>query len=169
MTLRPIHVVLLIAAVAAGGALLWPDAPRRDAPKGRAVAASAGAAEAGGARAGFDAKAAEREALALAFASRLERALEAPEELPLPLTTESRAEAEAAFEVVMGKLEELADSGKTASAARRRRLYRAANDAFAALSDHLDAASARDLAVLEEAHSRMKQMLAEVGASPRGR
>lgn len=171
MTLRPIHVILLIAAVAGGGALLWPDAPRRDAAKGRTEGASVAAPEPVGARAGvgFDAKAAEREALALAFASRLERALEAPEELPLPLTTESRLEAEAAFEVVMEKLEELADSGKTASAARRRRLYRAANDAFSALSEHLDATSARDLAILEEGHSRMKQMLAEVGASPHRR
>lgn len=171
MTLRPIHVALLIAAVAAGGALLWPDAARRAAPRGRAEATSAGASAAAPRRggAGFDAQAAEREALALAFASRLERALEAPEELPLPLTSESRLEAEAAFEVVMGKLEELADSGARASAGRRRRLYRAANDAFSALSDHLDASSARDLAILEEAHSRMKQMLAEVGAAPRGR
>lgn len=118
------------------------------------------------ARPGADDDGGARDALAIALRSRLERALDGPdEEPPLPIP-ETRVEAEAAFEVVMDSVERLADSGDKISKRRRQRLYRAANDAFAALSNHLDAQRPRDLAQLEEAHIRLKHMLGEIGAEP---
>lgn len=110
----------------------------------------------------------DRDALAVSLRSRLERALEAPEELPPLPVPDDRREAETAFEVVMTKIEGLADKGNRLSKRGRKRLYRAANDAFAALSDHLDAQNPQDLAALEEAHVRLKVMLREVDAEPPG-
>ncbi|WAS96186.1 hypothetical protein [Nannocystis punicea] len=109
-----------------------------------------------------------REALEIALRNRLERALEAPEELPPLPVPNDRLEAETAFEVVMAKIEGLADKGAALPKGRRKRLYRAANDAFAALSDHLDGRNPRDLAALEEAHVRLKVMLREIDAGPPG-
>lgn len=111
---------------------------------------------------------ASRDALAIALKSRLERALEAPEEGPPLPAPDNRVEAETAFEVVMASVEGLADKGAKVPRQRRKRLYRAANDAFAALSDHLDAQNPHDLAALEEAHSRLKIMLREIDAGPPG-
>lgn len=108
----------------------------------------------------------DRDAIARALAQALERALEAEPEAPLPLTSESRQEAEVSFEVVMEKLEALADKGDPLSKRRRRRLYRAANDSFSALSAHLDPHSAQDMQTLEDAHARLKHMLREVEAGP---
>ncbi|MCY1057943.1 hypothetical protein [Nannocystis sp. SCPEA4] len=110
----------------------------------------------------------DRDALAVSLRSRLERALEAPEELPPLPIPDDRREAETAFEVVMSKIEGLADKGNRLSKRGRKRLYRAANDAFAALSDHLDAQNPQDLAALEEAHVRLKVMLREIDAQPPG-
>jgi hypothetical protein len=109
-----------------------------------------------------------RDAMAIALRSRLERALEAPEEVPPLPTPDSRVEAETAFEVVMASVEELAEKDTPPSKRRRKRLYRAANDAFAALSDQLDAHNPRDLAALEEAHVRLRVMLREIDAGPPG-
>lgn len=107
-----------------------------------------------------------REHMASIMRLRLERALEAPEELPMPESVQSRLEAETAFEVAMEKLEELADNDTPAPRRQRARLYRHTNDAFAALSAYLDPTSARDKATLEDGYARMKAMLAEVGAEP---
>jgi hypothetical protein len=109
-----------------------------------------------------------RDALAIALRSRLERALEAPEELPPLPQPNDRLEAETAFEVVMDKVEGLADKGASLSKGRRKRLYRAANDAFAALSNQLDGQNPHDLAALEQAHVRLKVMLREIDAGPPG-
>lgn len=110
-----------------------------------------------------------RDAVAIALRSRLERALEAPVEVEPPLpAVQSRVEAETAFEVVMESVEALADKGGRVSKQRRARLYRAANDAFAALSDHLDPSSPRDMAQLEDAHVRLKHMLGSIDAGPPG-
>lgn len=111
---------------------------------------------------------ADRDALAIALRSRLERALEAPEPSPPLPSPESRVEAEVAFDTVMASVEELADKGARVSKKRRERLYRAANDAFAALSLHLDARDPRDAAELEDAHARLKLMLREIDAGPPG-
>ncbi|PCC73246.1 hypothetical protein SAMN02745121_03027 [Nannocystis exedens] len=109
-----------------------------------------------------------RDTLAIALRSRLERALEAPEEPPPLPAPNDRLEAETAFEVVMDKIEGLADKGDAVSKRRRKRLYRAANDAFAALSNHLDGQNPHDLAALEQAHVRLKVMLREIDAGPPG-
>jgi hypothetical protein len=107
-----------------------------------------------------------REHMASIMRLRLERALEAPEELPMPESVQSRIEAETAFEVAMQKLEELAEKDTLPPRKQRARLYRHANDAFAALSAYLDPTSTRDRAALEDGFTRMKAMLAEVGAEP---
>ncbi|MDC0720712.1 hypothetical protein [Nannocystis bainbridge] len=109
-----------------------------------------------------------RAALAVSLRSRLERALEAPEELPPLPTPNDRLEAETAFEVVMGQIEGLADKGGPHPKGKRKRLYRAANDAFAALSNHLDGHDPRDRLALEDAHVRLKVMLREIDAGPPG-
>lgn len=109
----------------------------------------------------------DRDALARALRTRLERALEAPEpqEPPLP-PSQSRLEAETAFEVVMEELEQLADAETPLSRRRRARLYRYANDTFSALTNQLDPNSARDMQALEDAHVRLKTMLGELDVAP---
>jgi hypothetical protein len=141
--------------------------PKRERPA--AVAAEPGAARPGAARPRSSADIdADREALAIALRSRLERALEAPEPSPPLPSPESRVEAEVAFEAVMASVEELADKGDRVPKQRRRRLYRAANDAFAALSQHLDPRDPNDAAELEDAYARLKLMLREIDAGPPG-
>lgn len=110
---------------------------------------------------------ADRDALAIALRNRLERALEAPEdeEPPLP-PSESRIEAETSFEVVMEQLERFAEQDAPISRSRKARLYRAANDSFSALTNQLDPASKADMQLLEDAHVRMKAMLAELDIAP---
>lgn len=165
MTARPLALAGLAAGlVAAAVFLLRPGERPPAAPSGPDPKTSAAGPAA--AQAPSSAAPSERDALARAFASRLERALEAPEEEPPMPTTASRLEAEVGFEVIMEKIEGLADLGKRVPKRRRERLYRAANDAFSALSGHLDPGSARDMATLEEAHSRLRHMLGEIGAKP---
>lgn len=112
-------------------------------------------------------RAADREALALALRTRLERALEAPEdeEPPLP-PSQSRVEAETAFDVVMEQLERYADQDAPISGRRKARMYRAANDAFSALSNQLDPKNQRDMQALEDAHVRMRAMFVELDIAP---
>ena len=109
-----------------------------------------------------------RDTLAIALRSRLQTAIEAPEEVPLLPTPESRVEAETGFEVIMERIEGLVDDDVAVSKRRRKRLYRAANDAFSAYSEHLDPSDSRDMEALENAHVRLKVMLDEVGAGPPG-
>lgn len=111
---------------------------------------------------------AARETLAIALRSRLERALDGPEEEPVLPAPATRVEAEASFEAVMQSIEEHLDKDDKLSRRRRQRLYRAANDAFSALSMHLDATNPRELAQLEDAHVRLKNMLGAVEAGPPG-
>lgn len=111
---------------------------------------------------------ADRDALALALRTRLERALDAPEqdeEPPLP-PSESRVEAETAFDVVMEQLEAYADQDAPLGRTRKGRLYRAANDAFSALTNQLDPKNKADMQALEDAHVRMKAMLSELDIAP---
>lgn len=165
MTSRTLLVALALAAGVAGYALLRDDAPARDVPAAPTRPAARAPAPARPARP-YDADAEARDVMASILRIRLERALESPEEIPLPASVQSRLEAEAAFEVAMEKLEELADKGDPVSRRRRARLYRHTNDAFAALSDYLDPTSAHDRAALEDSYVRMKAMLSEVGAEP---
>lgn len=170
MKLRTL-LALASASLALVGFAVYRLGPRTD-PRARpAAAAPASTSPAPAARprpltdADHDAA---RDTLAVALRSRLERALDGPEEEPpLPVPT-SRLEAEASFEAVMESVETLADKGDKVSRGRRQRLYRAANDAFSALSIHLDGNNPRDLMQLEEAHVRLKQMLGEIEAGPPG-
>jgi hypothetical protein len=75
----------------------------------------------------------------------------------------ARRTAEAHFDAYMVELEQLADEPRRLPAARRDRIYREANDLFAALSAELDPASAEDMQLLEDANIRMKAMLDELG------
>lgn len=171
--MKPWHLLVLLAG-SLGLVGYTAHLLRGDRPAAREPAAAAGTQPHATAptdtrgRARFGGDDGARDALAIALASRLERALEAPEEEPLLPTPESRVEAETSFEVVMDRIDGLADSGERVSKRRRQRLYRAANDAFSAFSEHLDPGSARDMATLEEAHVRLKLMLGEIGAGPPG-
>jgi hypothetical protein len=162
MTARALVIALAIALL--GWFLLRGPAPTADAPaapKGSTTQPSATPPSASSPNAD-----AAREHMASIMRLRLERALEAPEELPMPASVQSRIEAETAFEVAMQKLEELAEKDTPVPRRQRARLYRHANDAFAALSAYLDPTSAHDRAALEDGYTRMKAMLAEVGAEP---
>lgn len=156
----------LVAVGVAGWLVLRDDAP---APPAEAPAASATST----ARQPLPARPSDpddaRERIAALMRLRLERALEAPEEAPLPETIQSRIEAEAAFEATMQMLEAQAEKDDLAPRRRRARLYRYANDAFSAMSLYLDPTSARDQATLEESYARMKTMLSAAGAEPDAR
>jgi hypothetical protein len=73
-----------------------------------------------------------------------------------------RPTAEAGFDHIMGVLEEIADDRERLAKSDWRELYRAANDAFSALSMHLDADNPADLERLEQAHRRLQDGLRRV-------
>lgn len=73
-----------------------------------------------------------------------------------------RAAAETAFEEVMTEIETFATSRERIHREEWDALYRSANDAFAILSVHLDAAEPGDRDTLEEAHRRLQNGLRRV-------
>jgi hypothetical protein len=64
-------------------------------------------------------------------------------------------DARAGFELAMKKVERAGDRGKKLDKDEWDDLYRTANDAFSALSMHLDAKDPADAQALEEAHERL--------------
>jgi hypothetical protein len=73
-----------------------------------------------------------------------------------------RAAAETAFEEVMTEIETFAKSRERIHREEWDALYRSANDAFAILSVHLDAAEPGDRETLEDAHRRLQNGLRRV-------
>lgn len=73
-----------------------------------------------------------------------------------------RVAAETAFEEVMTEVETFAKSRERIHREEWDALYRSANDAFAILSVHLDAAEPGDRETLEEAHRRLQNGLRRV-------
>lgn len=73
-----------------------------------------------------------------------------------------RQSAEAGFDHIMGVLEDTAEDRERLAKSDWRELYRAANDAFSALSMHLDAEDPGDLERLEQAHRRLQDGLRRV-------
>lgn len=73
-----------------------------------------------------------------------------------------RKAAMAGFEHAMTELEALAAERERLEQPQWRELYRTANDAFAALSMHLDASEPGDAEELENAHRRLKSALRRV-------
>jgi hypothetical protein len=80
-------------------------------------------------------------------------------EVPGPLTA---ADAREGFDHVMVRIDELVAARTRLSPEEWEDTYRAANDAFAALSMHLDANDADDAIELEEAHARLRDALRRV-------
>jgi hypothetical protein len=73
-----------------------------------------------------------------------------------------RQAAEEGFDHIMGVIEETARDHERLAKSDWRELYRAANDAFSALSIHLDAADSGDRELLEQAHQRLQDGLRRV-------
>lgn len=73
-----------------------------------------------------------------------------------------RSAAEQGFEHIMTRVEVTGDRGKRLTRAEWDELYRTANDAFAALSMHLDANDPSDRDQLEQAHGRLVEALDRV-------
>lgn len=73
-----------------------------------------------------------------------------------------RAAAEQGFEHIMTKVEVTGDRGKRLTRGEWDELYRTANDAFSALSIHLDASDPADRDQLEQAHGRLVEALDRV-------
>ena len=71
-------------------------------------------------------------------------------------------EAREGFDYIMRRVEKLGRRRRRLNQDEWRDTYRAANDAFAALSMHLDATDREDAQELEEAHRRLKQALKRV-------
>jgi hypothetical protein len=76
--------------------------------------------------------------------------------------TISRSEAEAGFEDAMTEVETFAKSRERIHREEWDTLYRSANDAFAVLSNHLDANEPGDREQLESAHRRLQEGLRRV-------
>ena len=76
----------------------------------------------------------------------------------------TREQAELGFDYAMRRVERLARKSRHKKLLREDwdALYREANDAFSALSIHLDATDTQDLATLERAHARLKKSLGKV-------
>jgi hypothetical protein len=80
---------------------------------------------------------------------------------PVTLGPEAVDESEArhGFEHIMKRVEALGSKRRRLTQDEWRQTYRAANDAFSALSNHLDARDADQRAELEEAYFRLKEGL----------
>lgn len=76
--------------------------------------------------------------------------------------TITRSEAEAGFEDAMTEVETFAKSRERIHREEWDTLYRNANDAFAVLSNHLDANDPGDRETLESAHRRLQESLRRV-------
>ena len=99
---------------------------------------------------------------ASAGVSTLRREAGADGDAPLGDGSIDRQTAEAGFDHIMGVLEETAEDRERLAKSDWRELYRAANDAFSALSMHLDAEDPADLERLEQAHRRLQDGLRRV-------
>ncbi len=80
----------------------------------------------------------------------------------IPAAAPTLEEARAGFDFVMSKLEKVGRGRRRLSVEEWQESYRAANDAFAALSMHLDATDGAQLDELEEAHRRLQRALRRV-------
>ena len=78
----------------------------------------------------------------------------------------SRDEAVASFEGIMDHLDALASRGERVSKKQKAELYRAANDAFAALSNKLDPTNRDDALQLENASITLREQLSRLGIEP---
>ena len=74
----------------------------------------------------------------------------------------SEGEARRGFDHIMKRVEALGHKRRRLSQDEWRETYRAANDAFSALSVHLDARNASERAELEDAYARLKAGLQSV-------
>ncbi len=81
---------------------------------------------------------------------------------PDAATPIDRASAERGFDRIMRKVERVGSARTKLEREEWDDLYRNANDAFSALSIHLDATDPADNAALEEAHARMLEGLDRV-------
>lgn len=74
----------------------------------------------------------------------------------------SASDAEAGFDYAMRRVERIAKTRRRLGVDQWHELYREANDAFSAYSVHLDAHDVDQLAMLEDAHRRLKKGLKRV-------
>jgi hypothetical protein len=82
--------------------------------------------------------------------------------VPTGLDGVGEDDARQGFEHIMKRVEALGRKRRRLSQDEWRQTYRAANDAFAALSNHLDGRDARQRAELEDAYARLKVGLESV-------
>jgi hypothetical protein len=83
----------------------------------------------------------------------------ANESPPLPVHAGTVEQAQQGFDYVMGRIDELATRRRKLTAAEWDEVYRASNDAFAALSMHLDARDDGQREALDAAYRRLKNNL----------
>jgi len=165
MTRRRIVVALVGASLAAGAAWLV----LRDPADGDGMGDDGGgidpASEVRAARREREREARRGRSFAARPDARIEReadevlATSGAAEVPGPLSADDAREG---FDHVMGRIDELVAARTRLSQAEWEDMYRAANDAFAALSMHLDANDPDDAVELEEGHARLRAALQRV-------